>query len=79
MQNKDLVTTKFRTYKRFPFPVTSRSALKRHRVANSVGKPSSKTFGHAKDEEHLYQCIESGKMTPFSKGRAMNPPTRKST
>lgn len=79
MQKIDLVTTKFRTYKRFSFPETSRSALKRPRVANSFGKTSSKTFGHSKDEEHLYHCIESGKLTPFSKRRAMNPPRRKST
>lgn len=29
--------------------------------------------------KHLYHCIESGKLTPFSKRRAMNPPRRKST
>lgn len=38
--------------------------------------PTNTTFDTLKMREHLYQCIESGHLTPFPKRRPINPPRR---
>lgn len=38
--------------------------------------PTNTTFETLKMREHLYQCIESGNLTPFPKRRPKNPPRR---